>query len=169
MKKGKCLLTIIIVFILQSTVIPLLFNGTTQPNLIGLAVILTALCHGQRIGIIAALMGGIGQDVVIGNFFGIHLLPYLIIALVCSKIGRSIERNQYVLILLLALGATELTLVLTCMVLWFSGQFIDSVVYLTYYTVPMLLYHVILALPVHFIISRLRREDTFSYGFMTYR
>lgn len=91
-----------------------MFNGVSQPNLIFVFVVLMALHHGQRIGIITALLGGFCQDVIIGNFFGMHLLVYLIVALVCSYLGRDIDKDQWVLTLLIVLGATEVGLALTC-------------------------------------------------------
>ena len=78
MKKLSCVMTAFIVFVLQSAVLPFIFNGVNQPNLIFVFVVLMALHHGQRIGIWTALLGGFCQDVVIGNFFGLHLLPYLV-------------------------------------------------------------------------------------------
>ncbi len=110
MKKLNCIMTAFIVFILQSAVLPFMFNGVSQPNLIFVFVVLMALHHGQRIGIITALLGGFCQDVIIGNFFGMHLLVYLIVALVCSYLGRDIDKDQWVLTLLIVLGATEVGL-----------------------------------------------------------
>ena len=88
MKKLNCVMTAFIVFILQAAILPFMFNSVSQPNLIFVLVVLMALHHGQRIGIITALLGGFCQDVIIGNFFGLHLLVYLIVALICSYLGR---------------------------------------------------------------------------------
>lgn len=168
MKKMSCVMTAFIVFILQSSILSFLFNGISQPNVIFLFVVLMALRHGQRIGIITALLGGICQDVIIGNFLGIHLLPYLIIALACSYIGRNIDKDQWILTVLIVMGATECCLILTCIVLFISGQFISVVSYLFEFSIPMLAYHGILALPIDHVVWRLRR-DTSYYGYMRYR
>ncbi|KMO87857.1 rod shape-determining protein MreD [Megasphaera cerevisiae DSM 20462] len=168
MKKLSCLMAAFIAFILQSAVFPFIFNGISQPNLIFVFIVLVALHHGQRIGIIAALAGGFCQDVLIGNFFGIHLLPYLLIALICSYIGRNIDKDQWILTLLIVLGATESCLILTCIVLLMSGQFVNIASYLFEFSIPMLIYHGILALPVDHIVWKLRREDSY-YGYREYR
>ena len=99
-----------------------MFNSVSQPNLIFVLVVLMALHHGQRIGIITALLGGFCQDVIIGNFFGLHLLVYLIVALICSYLGRDIDKDQWVLTLLIVLGATEVGLVLTCGFLFLAAS-----------------------------------------------
>ena len=156
MKKLNCIMTAFIVFILQSAVLPFMFNGVSQPNLIFVFVVLTAL------------LGGFCQDVIIGNFFGMHLLVYLIVALVCSYLGRDIDKDQWVLTLLIVLGATEVGLALTCGFLFLAGQYINIAAYLLEFSIPMLVYHGILALPVDHIVWHLRREDAF-YGFPGYR
>ena len=94
MRKLRCFITALIVFILQSSVLPFIFGEVTQPNLILVFVVLIALHMGQKMGITTALIGGFCQDVIIGNFFGVHLLPYLIIAFVCGAIGENIDRDQ---------------------------------------------------------------------------
>lgn len=168
MKKLSCVMTAFIVFILQSAIIPFIFNGVSQPNLIFVFVALMALHHGQRIGITTALLGGFCQDVIIGNFFGLHLLPYLLVAIICGYIGRDIDKEQWVLTLLIVLVATEVDLIFTCGFLWLSGQYINIAAYLLQYSIAMLVYHGILALPVDHVVWHLRRDDAF-YGFPGYR
>lgn len=163
MKKLSCVMTAFIVFVMQSAVLPFIFNGVNQPNLIFVFVVLMALHHGQRIGIWTALLGGFCQDVVIGNFFGLHLLPYLVIAIVCSYLGRDIDKDQWILTLLIVLGATEGCLILNCLILYASGQFVHIVSYLFEFSIPMLVYHGILMIPVDHIVWRLRRDDSY-YG-----
>ena len=154
MKKMNCIITAFIVFILQAAVLPFIFNGVSQPNLIFVFVVLMGLHH--------------GQDVIIGNFFGLHLLVYLIVTLVCSYLGRNIDKDQWILTLLIVLGATEAGLILTCGFLFLAGQYINVAAYLLEFSIPVLVYHGILALPVDHVVWRLRRADTF-YGFPGYR
>lgn len=167
MKKLSCFMAAFIIFILQSAVLPFLFNGVSQPNLIFVFVVLIALHYGQRVGIVTALFGGLCQDIIIGNFFGLHLLPYLIIACICSYIGRDIDKDQWILTLLIVLAMTELCLVVSCLMLFMSGQYIHFMAYLFTYSIPMLVYHGILALPVDHIVWKLRREDSL-YGYRGY-
>lgn len=161
MKKLNCIITAFIVFILQAAVLPFIFNGVSQPNLIFVFVVLMGLHHGQRVGIATALLGGFCQDVIIGNFFGLHLLVYLIVTLVCSYLGRNIDKDQWILTLLIVLGATEAGLILTCGFLFLAGQYINVAAYLLEFSIPVLVYHGILALPVDHVVWRLRRSDTF--------
>lgn len=168
MKKLNCLIAAFLLFIVQGSVLPFIFNGVSQPNLIFVFVILMALHHGQRVGIITALLGGFCQDVIIGNFFGIHLLPYLILAVVCSYLGRDVEKDRFILTLLIVLGATEVNLLLTGGILALTGQYINILSYVLEFTIPMLIYHAIVTVLIDGAVWKLRREDGF-YGFMGYR
>lgn len=161
MKKLNCIITAFIVFILQAAVLPFIFNGVSQPNLIFVFVVLMGLHHGQRVGIATALLGGFCQDVIIGNFFGLHLLVYLIVTLVCSYLGRNIDKDQWILTLLIVLGATEAGLILTCGFLFLAGQYINVAAYLLEFSIPVLVYHGILALPVDHVVWRLRGPTPF--------
>jgi rod shape-determining protein MreD len=147
--------------------LPFIFGEVTQPNLILVFVVLIALHMGQKMGITTALIGGFCQDVIIGNFFGVHLLPYLIIAFVCGAIGENIDRDQWFLTLLIVVVATEATLLLTFGLLWMAGQYVRFLPYILQYSIPMLVYHAIIALPIDRVVWHLRRDD--GYSFLQYR
>ena len=57
---------------------------------------MVTLFKGRRMGIIVAIVGGIVHDVLISNFFGLHLFPYVIvvISLICSE-HRIYEERWY--------------------------------------------------------------------------
>ena len=163
MRKTYCIITALVVFILQSVVLPRVFNGIVQPNLILLFVIIVSLRFGQRKGTGVALLGGFLQDVVIG----IHILPYLLVAALSSYLGRSLEKDQYILLILLVLFITEAYLVFTYLVLSLSGQFVSFIPYLAQYSVPLLVSHGILARFADRIVRKMYREDAF-FGFMSF-
>lgn len=169
MRKLACVITVFVVFILQSSVLPFIFDEVTQPNLIFLFVVLMSLHYGQRIGVITALLGGFAQDVVIGNFFAIHLLPYILIAMICGYLCRYVEREQSLLTVLIVLGATEACYIFTWIVLVLSGQYVRIIPYLIEFSFPMLVYHGILALPVDHIVGKLHDHDMMYYNFMNFR
>ena len=167
MRKMRFAIGAIVVFCLQSSVLPFIFNGITQPNLIFVFVTLIALHMGHKIGMATALAGGFCQDVIIGTFFGIHMLPYLIIAFVCGSFGENVDREQWLLPFFVVLIATEFCLIITCGVLWLSDQYVRVFSYLFQYSVPMLVYHAVLAIPLDRIVWMMKRDD--PYSFIGYR
>ena len=94
-------------------------------------------------------------------------MPYLVLAFAASYVGRVVEDGQRLLVILLLLVATELNLVLTYAVLALSGQFISLPAYLAQYSIPLLLYHGILALPADKAVRKMRNEETYL-GFTGY-
>ncbi len=160
-------ITAFVVFVLQSAVLPFMFNGVSQPNLIFVFVVLISLHTGPRSGMAAAILGGVVQDLIIGDYIGLHLLPYVLISFVCGSLGQSMERGQRFLSVVILLVATECCLILTCLFLWGAGQYVRILPYLLQYSIPMLMYHAVLALPVHHVVWSLRKEEPF--GFVEYR
>ena len=69
MRKTYCIITALVVFILQSVVLPRVFNGIVQPNLILLFVIIVSLRFGQR--------QGTGVALLVSIFYRIYWLPHL--------------------------------------------------------------------------------------------
>lgn len=77
-----------VIFLLQSSFLPFLFNGIMQPDLWLTVIALSSLVVDRKTAILLAAIGGLLQDVVTSNFFGLHLLPYLGITLLFLKFGR---------------------------------------------------------------------------------
>lgn len=69
---GLCLLF----FFIQGAMLPFWWPGAHLPDLWLVATILLTFFAGPQIGLLTALVGGLAQDVVFGNFFGLHLAGY---------------------------------------------------------------------------------------------
>ncbi|EFD93312.1 rod shape-determining protein MreD [Veillonellaceae bacterium DNF00751] len=163
----RCLLFAVVLFFLQSTLIPFLFDGVTQPNVFFLAVILIALQYGRKAGIVTAVVAGFVQDVVLSNFFGLHLIPYVILAAISSYIGRAGDKEQRILTVVTVLGATEVSLLLYCLMAFVSGQYVQPAAYMAEFAMPMTVYHLVLVLPAEYVVGKLRRQDSY-YGYRRY-
>ena len=70
---------ILVVIFIQASFAPMLFHGLVQPDLILTSIAIAALLFDKRKAFAIAMAGGLIQDIIIGNFFGLHLLPYLLI------------------------------------------------------------------------------------------
>lgn len=159
MKIKRTIGVALLFFLLQSVIIPLFCNGVTQPNIIFLAVLTMALQYGKRAGVLTALLGGFIHDVVISNFFGIHIVVYVIIAWICGYLGKSLDEKYGLITWLIALGATELSLLLNSVVLILAGQYVNILVYVWEFSVPMLIYSGIFVVPVAYVIGTLRDTE----------
>ena len=67
-----------LVFLVQSSVMPFFFSGLHQPDLWLVVIVLATLIFDNKTAMTLALVGGLLTDLVTGNLFGLHLLPYQI-------------------------------------------------------------------------------------------
>lgn len=100
-----------IIFLLQSSFLPFLFNGIMQPDLWLTVIALAAVIVDRKSAFILAGVGGFLQDIVTSNFFGLHLLPYLVITLLFVKFGRHRYNKHWYVSLLSVLLASVIYVV----------------------------------------------------------
>ena len=166
MRKLAWILIALALFVLQGTVIPFLFGGVSQPNLILVFTALVALHIGLRAGIGTALLGGLIQDMVIGNFFGLYLFPYIIIAFVYGFWGNELYRGDQWSISVIAAGfASAVCSLLTLAILWMDGdwQMVLPWTYLWQLAVPQLCYSMVIALPVYSVLWQMHKNETYMW------
>lgn len=75
------------VFFLQASVLPFLFSSFWVPDLWLTAMILTGVIYRPQDMIVMAMAAGMIQDLVMGNFFGLHLFS-LSGGCFCDDAGR---------------------------------------------------------------------------------
>ena len=76
MKKFAFTLMMIGVVLLQSLVVPRWFPYSWTPHLLLTIALVVTVLKGRSTGMTLAILGGIVQDVIIGNFFGLHVVSY---------------------------------------------------------------------------------------------
>ncbi len=77
MTERRLALWFIILFFVQGAMLPFWWPGMHVPDLWLVTTVLLTYFYGPRVGLVAALAGGISQDIIIGNFFGLHLAAYV--------------------------------------------------------------------------------------------
>ena len=73
--------------------------------------------------------------------------------------GKSLDEKYGLITWLIALGATELSLLLNSVVLILAGQYVNVLVYVWEFSVPMLIYSGIFVIPVAYVIGTLRDTE----------
>lgn len=147
-----------ILFLLQSAVFPFLCGGVYQPDIWLVAVILSAMIFPFRTAFLLAVMGGFLQDLVISNFFGLHLFPYMIIAYGVAKWGQArYNRHWYISLLAVIIGSV-FYVGLSALVLVAGGIHPYYGSYFIYMGVPFVLYNAVCSMFLHYILGRLRVE-----------
>ena len=105
-----------------------------------------------------ALVGGLLTDLVTGNLFGLHLLPYLAIAALYLALGRKrYNRHWYISLFAMTL-ASLLYALLSWLVLLAAGSHVFSISYILYFVMSTTFMNGVAVLFLHRPLWAMKRE-----------
>ncbi len=148
----------LVTFFLQASVIPFFFDGLTQPDLWLVVIVLATLIFDNRTAMILALVGGLLSDILIGNLFGLHLLPYLAIAALYLALGKKRYNKHWYISLIAILLASGLYLFLSAFVMWCATAKHLAISYILYMGIPFTLWNAAGMLVFHSPMWAMKRE-----------
>ena len=82
-------------YFIQAQLLPAIFHTNWLPNSILTAVVLVTIFKGRKMGLIAAVVGGSIHDILISNFFGLHLFPYMVVVYLLSLVKSSVYEERW--------------------------------------------------------------------------
>ncbi len=144
---------------LQSTVIPVLSIGGVRPDLVLVVVVSAALTVGRETGLICGVFGGLLQDLLSVGPFGYNTLSKMLLGFLVGLYERKVNQGSLLLPLLAVAAATVGAAVLAVVFLLAYGQE-RLIASLLVQVLPATAYHILLAVPVHFLIVWLIRSQT---------
>ena len=144
---------------LQSTVIPVLSIGGVRPDLVLVVVVSAALTAGRETGLICGVFGGLLQDLLSVGPFGYNTLSKMLLGFLVGLYERKVNQGSLLLPLLAVAAATVGAAVLAVVFLLAYGQE-RLIASLLVQVLPATAYHILLAVPVHFLIVWLIRSQT---------
>ena len=144
---------------LQSTVIPVLSIGGVRPDLVLVVVVSAALTAGRETGLICGVFGGLLQDLLSVGPFGYNTLSKMLLGFLVGLYERKVNQGSLLLPLLAVAAATVGAAVLAVVFLLAYGQE-RLIASLLVQVLPATAYHILLAVPVHFLIVWLIRRQT---------
>lgn len=162
MRRLYLLLIGCVLFFIQGQLLPALFHTNFLPDIILTAIIVVTLFKGQSDGLLAALIGGLVQDILISNFFGLHLFPYMIIVYLLSLVKhRMYEERWYwtfafVSICTLFVGIIRMTM------LGMSGADIH-LSYIWYMVIPAVFWNALFGAIGHGLLSRTKEREDYMW------
>lgn len=157
-RKAMTFLTILICFLIQSTILANIELGTVRPNLLLIVVTAFGFIRGKKTGIWVGVICGLFADVFWGNLLGFYTLIYVIIGYINGSFRRLFYDEDIKLPLALV-GMSELIygiMVYFCMFM-LQGEF-DFIYYLFHIILPELVYTVLVTLVLYQIILRFNRR-----------
>ena len=163
MKKFAFTLMMIGVVLLQSSVVPRWFPYSWTPHLLLTIALVVTVLKGRSTGMTLAILGGIVQDVIIGNFFGLHVVSYALVAYILGSLQYTIYEEQwYATAWWTGLGAAVVMFVQLGL-LWIVQEPVDILTYIWNHGIPSIGIDALLGIVVHKLLWRWEEKDEYLW------
>ncbi|QJW45283.1 rod shape-determining protein MreD [bacterium BFN5] len=139
---------------IQAIVMPLLTFHGVKPDLLLIVVVSSSLLLGKDQGVSIGFFSGLLQDLVGGNIFGLNTLSKLITGYLFGMAERKVFKEHILLPVLAMAVATICNSAISFMLLFLLGYKIELMSAIINTVLPLLMYNVIVAIPVHQVIYR---------------
>lgn len=159
MRRISFLLLGLLTYLIQAQLFPVIFVRGWQPDLFFVWVVLIAFIKGKKKGLIVAFMAGIVQDIILGNFFGLHLVPYVIVAYLSAKYGQKEDIYQWYRAVGLVVIMTVVDAVIRMILLALVFTDINVLSYIFYFVFPILFMNGVLGIAVYKLIWMLAEPE----------
>lgn len=162
-KRIFAVFTILICFLLQSTLFSQFSIGGIRPNLLVIVVASLGFWNGKRTGIYAGFFSGLLVDISFGHFYGFHALLYMYIGYLSGYLKKYVFSTDIKMpILFIAAGDFLYSLTYYFLAFFLRGNF-NFGFYLKNLIFPQLLYTTIMACILyplfHIILKQLEKSE----------
>ncbi len=150
MKKfGAWALFTVVLYVLQSSVLPLVSWHEISADLLLVAVVSVSMLQGSREGVLFGFFAGLLQDLATGTFFGVDIFSKMVIGYACGAFSRNFVKEQFFLPLLAVAAASAANYFITLMFMMLMGYRFDWMEQVSGLLLPMTVYNAVFAFPVH--------------------
>lgn len=147
----------VVLFFLQGSFLPSLLFGKWQPDIFLTVLIIFSLIFEKKEIFAFAVVFGLIQDLIIGNFFGLHIFPYVIISwFIVQFIKEKYNKHWYVSFISVLIGSFVYFL-MSSFIVWQSGYNYLTDYYLVL-GVPFVLCNGLIALFLHKLLWKFKQE-----------
>lgn len=159
MKKiGKWAALAAALFVLQTSLLPLMaYHGVTA-DLMLLLTVSVAFLRGTRQGAFMGFGAGLMQDLASGTFFGVNTFSRTLLGLIFGKFADRVFKEQFFLPVLASIGATILNYFILALLMVLLGYRFNLESHVQQMLMPMLLYQLAFAYPVHYLAYRMDKH-----------
>lgn len=159
MKKiGKWAAFAAALFVLQTSILPLLaYHGITA-DLMLLLTVSFAFLRGAKQGAFMGFSVGLMQDLATGTYFGVNTLARTLMGLLFGQFSDRVFKEQFFLPVLASMAVTILNYFILALLMVLLGYRFNLESHMQQMLVPMLLYQLAFAYPVHYLTYRLDKR-----------
>jgi len=110
MKKILCLFFVLFTaLIIQTTVIDIARIYNIKPALLLLTVIFLGFIYGEKVGIIAGLVGGGFADIAVGSYIGLSIISYMAAGYLAGAGGNNFYKDNVFVVAVICVASTILS------------------------------------------------------------
>lgn len=162
MKKfGAWALFTVVLYVLQSSVLPLIAWHEISADLLLAAVVSVSFLRGSQAGAMLGFFAGLVQDLATGTFFGVDIFSKMLIGYGCGAFTRHFIKEQFFLPVFSVVAASAANYFIILLFMILLGYRFDWVEQLSGLLIPMMAYNAVFAFPVHYWTRRMcERFDT---------
>ena len=146
---AKWAILILGLYVLQTSLLPLISYNGISPNLMLLLTVSVAFLRGHRYGVFMGFIAGLLQDLTSGSYFGCDIFSYMLIGLLCGKFSDQIFKDQFILPVLSSFFTSAMHYFIIVMFIYLLGYQLDLQRNLQYTLIPLLCWQFAFAYPVH--------------------
>jgi rod shape-determining protein MreD len=151
MKKfGAQALYVIVLYVLQSSLLPILAWHEISADLLLVAVVSVSILRGSQEGVTFGFCAGLLQDLATGTFFGVNIFSKMVIGYGCGAFTRHFFKEQFFLPLFSVIAASIANYFIILMFMILLGYRFDWKEQISGLLIPMIIFNAFFAFPVHF-------------------
>ncbi len=144
----------LVLYVLQTSLMPLIFFHGIGPDLLLLVTISFAFLKGCRLGSFMGFLLGLLEDLATGGFFGANTLSNMAMGYGCGVFSNRVLRDSFVLPVVASAVSTMAVFSFMELLMVLLGYGFYPVEHLQWRLLPMLCYNVIFAWPVHVLVHK---------------
>lgn len=149
---------------LQSTILARLNLFGMIPDLILVITVCYGLLYGPVKGLFLGLAGGLLLDLAGGGILGIHTLTKAVMGYGAGFLEKTVFKDNILVPVISVTGATLIGEIISYLILtafdW-QGRFFSHILFTVF---PLSLYHIILTVPVYYLLLKIFRWDRRQRG-----
>lgn len=146
---GAQALYVIVLYVIQSSILPLLAWREISADLLLVAVVSVSFLQGSRAGVTFGFFAGLLQDLATGTFFGVDIFSKMVIGYGCGAFARHFFKEQYLLPVFSVIAASAANYFIILLFMILLGYRFDWMEQISGLLLPMTAFNAIFAIPVH--------------------
>lgn len=154
MRIWALLITLVLALAFQTALAPDISPWGLIPDIILLIVVAYSLLKGPIYGMLLGIIGGFATDLIGGGLIGVHALSKMVIGLLCGVLEKTIFKDSLLVPAIAAGVVTLLHDLIAFLVMISFGHKQSLLFHLVRYTLPLTVYHMVLAPAIYRLVFR---------------